>query len=189
MAAVFVHASAAQTAQGNIRPKASQRPGQIASVQIAAWLARTYKDVHARFHLLLIPGRFGPGLWSLAHPVRFSISATVSRKSKWPSHQDGHFAKSGRQDLNLRPPEPHSGALIQAELRPANRTSLADRNPQALPPGLPAHLSIYALPLPFQTNPVNPRPPKTGNRGKLSSVENSFAQARHTQQVCFSPPR
>lgn len=27
--------------------------------------------------------------------------------------------KSGRQDLNLRPPEPHSGALIQAELRPA----------------------------------------------------------------------
>jgi hypothetical protein len=54
---------------------------------------------------------------------------------------------------------------------------------------LPAHLSIYALPLPFQTNPVNPRPPKTGNQGKLSSVENSFAQARHTQQVCFSPPR
>ncbi len=62
MAAAFVHASATQTAQGNIRPKASQRPGQIASVQIAAWLARTYKDVHARFHLLLIPGRFGPGL-------------------------------------------------------------------------------------------------------------------------------
>jgi hypothetical protein len=54
---------------------------------------------------------------------------------------------------------------------------------------LPAHLSIYALPLPFQTNPVNPHPPKTGNQGKLSSVENSFAQAGHMQQVCFSPRR
>ena len=34
-----------------------------------------------------------------------------------------HWRKwSGRQDLNLRPPAPKAGALIQAELRPAHLT-------------------------------------------------------------------